>query len=84
MTIDPVYLLGVGLWGGPELSLSQHRHCPYYRPSVHAMKTSQVLRKGTAIPVPGGRDKYSPGSSQTGPVSSFTVHIARNLIGHLI
>lgn len=71
MTSDPVHLLEVDLWGSPELSLANtgKETAPHCRHIICAIKAKQRLRKGTAIPVPGGRQKYSPRSSQGGHVS---------------
>lgn len=83
MTSDPVHLLEVEHWGSPKLPLSQNREG-----SSPLLKTRR-LRKGTAIPVTGGREKYSPrvlrertrcNVTRRVP-NGLTVHMAGSLIG---
>lgn len=68
MTSDPIHLLEVGLWGSPQLSLTNtgRETAPLCRHIIHEIKAKPLLRKGIAIPVTGGREKYSPWSSQGG------------------
>lgn len=64
MTSDPVHLPEAKVWGGPELSFSQHRegNSPLLQTQHLCDESKQLLRRRTAISVPGGRENIAHGS----------------------